>query len=167
MAEYQLGFPCLAQIACGLFGRLASRFSRLNLCRAELEFRNLAEWIERRVGQDVCCRFHKGKRNEYSAVRDAIVLTRIEFDFAAARGDTHHVARLDSELGKGAARERSNRRRFQCIKDGGTARHRAGVPMLELTPRGQDEWILVIWCLDRKSTRLNSSHLGISYAVFC
>src|ERR1035441_4771012 len=22
-------------------------------------------------------------------------------------------------------------------------------------------------CLDRKSTRLNSSHLGISYAVFC
>src|SRR5438045_8133621 len=23
------------------------------------------------------------------------------------------------------------------------------------------------WLLDRKSTRLNSSHLGISYAVFC
>src|ERR1035438_10632991 len=23
------------------------------------------------------------------------------------------------------------------------------------------------WILDRKSTRLNSSHLGISYAVFC
>src|ERR1039458_10691931 len=23
------------------------------------------------------------------------------------------------------------------------------------------------WCTDRKSTRLNSSHLGISYAVFC
>src|ERR1039458_8946821 len=23
------------------------------------------------------------------------------------------------------------------------------------------------WCVDRKSTRLNSSHLGISYAVFC
>src|SRR5262245_65837078 len=36
--------------------------------------------------------------------------------------------------------------------------------------------LLVCWCLvlwrrgeleDRKSTRLNSSHLGISYAVFC
>src|SRR5205807_5087217 len=24
-----------------------------------------------------------------------------------------------------------------------------------------------LWCLDRKSTRLNSSHLVISYAVFC
>src|SRR5699024_12016022 len=23
------------------------------------------------------------------------------------------------------------------------------------------------WCLDRKSTRLNSSHVSISYAVFC
>src|SRR5437899_8654275 len=26
---------------------------------------------------------------------------------------------------------------------------------------------LRIWSVDRKSTRLNSSHLGISYAVFC
>src|SRR5947199_8236990 len=25
----------------------------------------------------------------------------------------------------------------------------------------------IIWGTDRKSTRLNSSHLGISYAVFC
>src|SRR5258705_611094 len=24
-----------------------------------------------------------------------------------------------------------------------------------------------VFCLERKSTRLNSSHLGISYAVFC
>src|ERR1035441_1003820 len=31
------------------------------------------------------------------------------------------------------------------------------------------KWILLlnIACIDRKSTRLNSSHLGISYAVFC
>src|SRR5262245_64910906 len=29
-------------------------------------------------------------------------------------------------------------------------------------------WILaIVAALDRKSTRLNSSHLGISYAVFC
>src|SRR5947199_10235613 len=27
--------------------------------------------------------------------------------------------------------------------------------------------VWVLWYLDRKSTRLNSSHLGISYAVFC
>src|ERR1035441_6233590 len=31
-------------------------------------------------------------------------------------------------------------------------------------------WFIGVWAfvlLDRKSTRLNSSHLGISYAVFC
>src|SRR5256885_9978085 len=30
-------------------------------------------------------------------------------------------------------------------------------------------WSVLFWChgLDRKSTRLNSSHLVISYAVFC
>src|SRR5256885_13129179 len=27
--------------------------------------------------------------------------------------------------------------------------------------------LLILWLLDRKSTRLNSSHLVISYAVFC
>src|SRR5690625_5437636 len=26
---------------------------------------------------------------------------------------------------------------------------------------------LSVWCRDRKSTRLNSSHVAISYAVFC
>src|SRR5262245_63728645 len=28
-------------------------------------------------------------------------------------------------------------------------------------------WAMIVTMLDRKSTRLNSSHLGISYAVFC
>src|SRR5947199_7844065 len=31
---------------------------------------------------------------------------------------------------------------------------------------GNTRWVAVT-CADRKSTRLNSSHLGISYAVFC
>src|SRR5256885_12445866 len=38
-------------------------------------------------------------------------------------------------------------------------------------PRPESEgsdWRICFWvCLDRKSTRLNSSHLVISYAVFC
>src|SRR2546428_6583709 len=35
---------------------------------------------------------------------------------------------------------------------------------------GRESWSVRIWCLclvDRKSTRLNSSHDQISYAVFC
>src|SRR5262245_65374581 len=56
-----------------------------------------------------------------------------------------------------------------------------GAPCLLATaPLGSDpgkdvpHWVLggvvgvdVVFALDRKSTRLNSSHLGISYAVFC
>src|SRR5438045_6071954 len=37
--------------------------------------------------------------------------------------------------------------------------------------RGGQKWGMLpcasVYLLDRKSTRLNSSHLGISYAVFC
>src|ERR1035441_1106184 len=59
-------------------------------------------------------------------------------------------------------------------------KHRPGAPF---TPKWSDKPLLKSWqktkpplgwpretdslCPDRKSTRLNSSHLGISYAVFC
>src|SRR5690606_40319410 len=32
---------------------------------------------------------------------------------------------------------------------------------------GDPGLIMLVWVLDRKSTRLNSSHVKISYAVFC
>src|SRR5258705_7634972 len=35
------------------------------------------------------------------------------------------------------------------------------------TQDGDSVAVNVTWSADRKSTRLNSSHLGISYAVFC
>src|SRR3712207_8660875 len=38
---------------------------------------------------------------------------------------------------------------------------RRAAPALEVSPRGAPV------CTDRKSTRLNSSHANISYAVFC
>src|SRR3712207_8601813 len=34
-------------------------------------------------------------------------------------------------------------------------------------PGGGGAYLPVLWDLDRKSTRLNSSHANISYAVFC
>src|SRR3712207_7807217 len=44
--------------------------------------------------------------------------------------------------------------------------------LLHLVVWGGDTWrvrlrLAFIWSLDRKSTRLNSSHANISYAVFC
>src|ERR1035438_10630117 len=45
---------------------------------------------------------------------------------------------------------RAHRKHATCRRNPGDSRRRAGG-----------------WNRDRKSTRLNSSHLGISYAVFC
>src|ERR1035441_1987150 len=43
----------------------------------------------------------------------------------------------------------------------------AGLPPHEIVKRGLSHVPEGRMILDRKSTRLNSSHLGISYAVFC
>src|ERR1035438_1500396 len=45
-------------------------------------------------------------------------------------------------------------------------RSRSVSPTTRLRVEAGDEWPAAAWA-DRKSTRLNSSHLGISYAVFC
>src|SRR3712207_7554469 len=41
------------------------------------------------------------------------------------------------------------------------------VPPLVLQPMAEGMDAFGCWLLDRKSTRLNSSHANISYAVFC
>src|SRR5256885_12399143 len=41
------------------------------------------------------------------------------------------------------------------------------VPFVPVANVTMDECVELARCLDRKSTRLNSSHLVISYAVFC
>src|SRR3712207_8369248 len=40
-------------------------------------------------------------------------------------------------------------------------------PRVARDPGPESPWLVVILGLDRKSTRLNSSHANISYAVFC
>src|SRR5205814_4341275 len=47
-----------------------------------------------------------------------------------------------------------------------TANQRGSLSAIRLVDN-LDARILRCHCIDRKSTRLNSSHLGISYAVFC
>src|SRR5262245_64754294 len=48
---------------------------------------------------------------------------------------------------------------FRSVAEGGDSGWRVGWQFIE-RPMARGSW-------DRKSTRLNSSHLGISYAVFC
>src|SRR5262245_64496308 len=44
---------------------------------------------------------------------------------------------------------------------------RRGAARVPARPRRRSRQAAARLCRDRKSTRLNSSHLGISYAVFC
>src|SRR3712207_8190158 len=57
-------------------------------------------------------------------------------------------------------RSRGWRNRARGLRDGGTDRRRVRGARRQGRPRGRDP-------ADRKSTRLNSSHANISYAVFC
>src|SRR5262245_4543488 len=87
---------------CRLFSGFNLRPDRLDLRGAEFEFRNLAEWIERRIRQNICRRFHKRERDEHDAIRNGIVLTRVELDGATSRRHTDHVAGPDAKLCNGA-----------------------------------------------------------------
>src|SRR5687768_18031020 len=59
-----------------------------------------------------------------------------------------------------------NRRR-KLGNNGGIGRHAPGVQLPGLRPLARDLVAQAFDALDRKSTRLNSSHGYISYAVFC
>src|SRR5690606_4506294 len=57
------------------------------------------------------------------------------------------------------------RRRFPTSSSRATNRYASGCP--RLPPEESDQRLPVLHTGDRKSTRLNSSHVKISYAVFC
>src|SRR5690349_23136187 len=68
----------------------------------------------------------------------------------------HGVQRLPALRRHGDTRRRLRPRRLRTHGDAGPLRRQRRVPALTTEH-----------CPDRKSTRLNSSHVEISYAVFC
>src|SRR5262245_63449182 len=78
-------------------------------------------------------------------------------DVDAFYGDSHVLQKVSFSLGEGCLLGllgRNGAGKTTCMN----------VTVGLLPPRGGD---VVVFGTDRKSTRLNSSHLGISYAVFC
>src|SRR5690242_21382091 len=61
------------------------------------------------------------------------------------------------DLGPGGARQRGQPGSGEAVLDRRLAQLEDPLPSRTVNPT----------CLDRKSTRLNSSHMSISYAVFC
>src|SRR5262245_53535700 len=86
-----------------LFSRFHLRSDRLDFRCAEFEFRNLPEWIERRIGQNIRGGFHVSEGDEHDAIGDCVILTRVELNSAATGGYAHHVSRFDPELHESAA----------------------------------------------------------------
>src|SRR5205814_10286516 len=75
------------------------------------------------------------------------------------RIDANHFDELLSRLLRIARREKLHGAHVELVRTRRRGRRRLGA-----------QWgggALAAACGDRKSTRLNSSHLGISYAVFC
>src|SRR5262245_64096694 len=87
------------------------------------------------------------QRRPYNAVTDFV-------DANVARGRGDKVAFTDSERALTYAQLQANSFRFAAA-------------LKTLGLREENRVILAFHDTDRKSTRLNSSHLGISYAVFC
>src|SRR5205807_10254174 len=97
------------------------------------------------------------------------LITRTSFTFFFPGSGAHHdlhsfPTRRSSDLGVWRCRDtirrpalhRSGRRGGRRARGARAGRRRSTRPPTRVLPRG-----------DRKSTRLNSSHLVISYAVFC
>src|SRR5205814_6562467 len=96
----------------------------------------------------------------------------------AKHPDTSTQGRLDRDVGGGERPPRGWPRLFHCpapseqhCGEQRRRRERCGTPYPAAahaaSRRGEDRFVRCAPRRDRKSTRLNSSHLGISYAVFC
>src|SRR3712207_8643345 len=68
-----------------------------------------------------------------------------------------------ARVGGGAARARAPMRLSRPVRAAAVG----GLLLLVGLSLGVPAWSLTVQLIDRKSTRLNSSHANISYAVFC
>src|SRR6202007_476704 len=74
---------------------LGRRGGRLDLGGAELVLRDLAEWVELRVGQHVGGGFGVAERDEHLARGNGAVAARFQLDRAAPGGDANLFAGSD------------------------------------------------------------------------
>src|SRR5919108_3496556 len=79
-----------------LICRHGASSGRLDLGCAEFVFRDLAERVELRVGQDIGRRLGIAERDKHLARGYGAVAARLQFDASPSGGDTHSLARSDA-----------------------------------------------------------------------
>src|SRR5437899_12372537 len=136
--------------------------------RANLQLRHLRVRIEHGIGEQIGRRFAEMEGDEPLARRAALADARGAHHRVAPRREPNQLPFAHAELPRVFGMNLDDRGWLARIQAARAPAHGAGVPMVELATRVHDERVIVVMNTgDRKSTRLNSSHLGISYAVFC
>src|SRR5271165_1707228 len=105
---------------------------RLDLGGAEFVFRDLAEWVELRVGQDIGRRFGIAERDEHLAGRDGAVAARLQFDRATAGGNANLFAGGDAEPAQVGGGEAGGGLGLDLVEHGGTPCYGTRMPVFEL-----------------------------------
>src|SRR3954467_11673950 len=88
------------------------RFAHLDAahpCRAELELWNLAERIERRIGQQVRCGLRIAERHEYHVLRPVRVRAPLPLDDATPRFQLDVIAEPEAPAPQFLRRHEGNR----------------------------------------------------------
>ena len=124
--------------------RRGPQFDLFGAHGAELEFRNLAERVERRVGQQVRRRFRVAERHEHHVFRHVAVGAHLDLDRAAAGLQLDEIAGPDAHAPHVLWRHERHRLRLDLVEHAGAAGHRAGVPVLEHAAGRQHHRIFVV-----------------------
>src|SRR5690606_18657930 len=112
-----------------LFRSFGGHFHRLDTSGAELELRDLAEWVELRIGEQVRCSLGEAERDEHHPFRNVPVRSRLELHLAATRRDTDELARSNAEALHLSRMEAGNRLGLQRVELAGASGHGPRVPM--------------------------------------
>ena len=131
----------------------ASTRGRLDPGGAELELGDLAERVQRRVGQEVRRRLGVAERDEDDPARHVAVDPALEFDCPAAGGHPDRVTGAQPHLGEVVGREMGYRLGLDAVQHLRPPCHRAGMPMLEHAPGGEDHRKILVRHLVRRRDR--------------
>ena len=109
------GLQGISFALAGLFRRYGG-FSRWRHPHGtELKLRNLADWVQLRISQDICRRLMEAERDEDHAVGYVPISTDLDIQCAPAAFDADCIARADTHFAHLVGVDADNRDGLQAI----------------------------------------------------